>query len=79
MALLAVVVSLAALPSTGNAQFPPTPEGITTVPSRFNNGVILSYKEVRIQVLHMMSKSKEEMRKPKPVGIQGLLDTNLPA
>jgi len=29
-----------------SAQFPPEPEGITTVPSRFNNGVVLTYKEV---------------------------------
>jgi hypothetical protein len=71
MVLLAVVAaSLAALPSAVNAQFPPTPEGITTVPSRFKNGVILSYKEVRIQVLHMMSKVAEEMRTPKLVYVE---------
>jgi hypothetical protein len=61
MALLTVAASLAALLCVANAQFPPTPEGITTVPSRFNNGVTLSYKEVRIQALHMMNKSKEEI------------------
>lgn len=51
MALLAVVAPLAALMCTVNAQFPPTPEGVTTVPSRFNNGVTLSYKQVRKQRL----------------------------
>ena len=49
MALLAVVAILAALMCTVNAQFPPTPNGVTTVPSRFNNGILLSYKEVRKQ------------------------------
>lgn len=65
MALLAVVASLAVMLCNVNAQFPPTPEGTTTVPSRFNNGVVLSYKQVCIQLLHLMSKDEEETRMPK--------------
>ncbi len=29
------------------AQFPPTPEGVTVLESKFGNGVKISYKEVR--------------------------------
>ncbi|KAJ3553261.1 hypothetical protein NPX13_g10925 [Xylaria arbuscula] len=31
----------------GVAQFPPTPEGVTVIESKFGNGVTISYKEVR--------------------------------
>lgn len=30
------------------AQFPPTPEGVTVLESRFGDGVKISYKEVRV-------------------------------
>src|SRR5947207_14995044 len=48
----AAVVCLAALlhPAVGQ-YFPPTPQGVTTVKSRFNNGVTLSYKQVGYPVL----------------------------
>ncbi|KAI1165808.1 carboxypeptidase S1 [Nemania serpens] len=40
-------VGLAAgfLASTAEAQFPPTPEGVTVLESKFDNGVTISYKE----------------------------------
>lgn len=33
------------------AQLPPTPEGVTTIRSRFDDGITISYKEVRFVVL----------------------------
>jgi hypothetical protein len=38
--------SLLALAGFGFAQFPPTPEGVTVLDSRFGDGVQLSWKEV---------------------------------
>lgn len=32
------------------AQFPPTPEGVTVLESKFGGGVTISYKEVGMQV-----------------------------
>jgi hypothetical protein len=32
---------------TANAQFPPKPEGLKVLESRFGDGVTISYKEVR--------------------------------
>lgn len=40
------VVSLLALANIGYAQFPPTPEGVTEIDSKFGDGVRLSWKEV---------------------------------
>lgn len=34
------------VPITVNAQFPPDPEGITILKSRFNENITISYKEV---------------------------------
>lgn len=34
------------------AQFPPTPENVTTITSRFDDRITISYKEVR--VLHLL-------------------------
>jgi hypothetical protein len=39
-------VSLLALAGIGYAQFPPTPEGVTEIESKFGDGVRLSWKEV---------------------------------
>jgi hypothetical protein len=39
-------VSLLALAGTSYAQFPPTPEGVTEIESKFGDGVRLSWKEV---------------------------------
>lgn len=41
------IVALAALSGVTLAQFPPTPEGITTLKSHVEDGVTISYKEVR--------------------------------
>lgn len=45
---VANAASLLALASFGYAQFPPTPEGVTVLDSRFGDGVQLSWKEVRM-------------------------------
>ena len=45
---VANAASLLALASLGNAQFPPTPEGITVRDSKFGDGVQLSWKEVSL-------------------------------
>ncbi|KAL7624533.1 hypothetical protein AAE478_006098 [Parahypoxylon ruwenzoriense] len=37
--------SLAVVASSARAQFPPTPEGVTVLESRFGDGVTISYKE----------------------------------
>lgn len=42
---VANAASLLALTGFGNAQFPPTPEGVTVLDSRFGDGVQLSWKE----------------------------------
>lgn len=50
---MALLLHLALLYATSLvfAQFPPTPEGITTLKSRFHEGVEISYKEpVRMRV-----------------------------
>jgi hypothetical protein len=39
-------ISLLALAGTSYAQFPPTPEGVTEIESKFGDGVRLSWKEV---------------------------------
>jgi hypothetical protein len=39
-------VSLLALAGISSAQFPPTPEGVTEIESKFGDGVRLSWKEV---------------------------------
>jgi hypothetical protein len=41
-------VSLLALAGTSYAQFPPTPEGVTEIESKFGDGVRLSWKEVSL-------------------------------
>lgn len=33
--------------------FPPIPENVTTVQSKFNNGISISYKEVQRDVHHL--------------------------
>lgn len=38
------------LPVTVWAQFPPTPEGITILKSKFNENITISYKEVRMEI-----------------------------
>jgi hypothetical protein len=40
------VVSLLALAGISYAQFPPSPEGVTEIESKFGDGVRLSWKEV---------------------------------
>jgi hypothetical protein len=40
------VLSLLALAGLSYAQFPPTPEGVTEIESKFGDGVRLSWKEV---------------------------------
>lgn len=45
---MASAASLLALAGFGYAQFPPTPEGVTVLDSRFGDGVQLSWKEVRL-------------------------------
>ncbi|KAK5169543.1 uncharacterized protein LTR77_005519 [Saxophila tyrrhenica] len=39
------ILSIACLAFQGLAQFPPTPEGITTLQSRFHPGITISYKQ----------------------------------
>lgn len=43
---VANAASLLALAGFGCAQFPPTPEGVTVLDSKFGDGVKLSWKEV---------------------------------
>jgi len=43
---VADAASLLALTGFSYAQFPPTPEGVTLLDSRFGDGVQLSWKEV---------------------------------
>jgi hypothetical protein len=45
---VANTAALLALASSGHAQFPPTPEGVTVRDSKFGDGVQLSWKEVRL-------------------------------
>ncbi len=40
---LAAIINLIGL---SLAQFPPTPKGVTKIPSKYNNGIYISYKEV---------------------------------
>jgi hypothetical protein len=40
------VISLLALAGISYAQFPPSPEGVTEIESKFGDGVRLSWKEV---------------------------------
>lgn len=44
----ASLLTCALAPNFAHAQFPPTPEGLTVVDSKFKEGVKISYKEVRI-------------------------------
>jgi hypothetical protein len=44
--ILLVVCSLTVLSSVTTAQFPPEPEGLTVLKSRFHENVTISYKEV---------------------------------
>ena len=48
MAFLTTVTLAAALTIGAFAQFPPTPEGITTFTSKYNKDITVSYKEVSI-------------------------------
>jgi hypothetical protein len=44
---LTVVSAIAALSRVANTQFPPTPEGVTVLESQIEEGIRISYKEVR--------------------------------
>lgn len=43
-----------ALASLAQAQFPPKPEGITIVKSKFHEDISISYKEVCISIVAMV-------------------------
>ena len=43
---LSLLLSFAAWASYAQAQFPPPVSGVTTIKSKFNNGITISYKEV---------------------------------
>lgn len=45
--LLAGAGTAAALFGQAAAQFPPTPEGVTVIKSKYNENITISYKEVR--------------------------------
>lgn len=45
---LSIIVGSVGLFSIASAQFPPEPEGLTILHSRFDDDVYISYKEVRI-------------------------------
>ena len=47
-ALLSRALPILLLITSCAAQFPPTPEGVTVLQSKFGDGVTLSYKEVRL-------------------------------
>ena len=47
MRLLFGVAGLLSAQAVVGQYFPPTPENVTTVRSRFNNNITISYKEVR--------------------------------
>jgi hypothetical protein len=51
---VANAASLLALTGFGNAQFPPTPEGVTVLDSRFGDGVQLSWKEVCLSLVGLL-------------------------
>lgn len=48
MHFLFAVALGAALSDFAVAQLPPTPQGITTIKSKYNNDITISYKEVRL-------------------------------
>lgn len=48
---LSVVALVGVLARASLAQFPPTPEGVTVLKSKFDEGITISYKEVRILLL----------------------------
>jgi len=45
--ILAVTTSIGLL-AFAVAQFPPTPQGVTTIKSKYNSDITISYKEVRL-------------------------------
>lgn len=45
---LRTAIGLSALAPFARAQFPPTPEDVTVLKSKFGDGVTISYKEVSI-------------------------------
>jgi hypothetical protein len=59
---VANAVPLLALAGFGYAQFPPTPEGVTVLDSRFGDGVQLSWKEVRLSCETSMVSSANNAR-----------------
>lgn len=48
MGFLPAVIAIIALLPFGLAQFPPTPENVTTIKSKYNSEITISYKEVRL-------------------------------
>lgn len=48
MMMIAVGLLAVALSAGVHAQFPPKPQGVTTIQSRFHKDVTISYKEVGV-------------------------------
>jgi len=48
LARLSLLGTVGLLSGVVNAQFPPTPEGVTILESKLEEGVTISYKEVRL-------------------------------